>query len=100
MLVSLMQRLLPKSFLLAFSALATTLALLGRPSLVLPTASTGQADSTPYPTRTAYTSVLPTSAHRVATIVATASLFVALPARAKEGTRKEYLYLRVGVIIA
>ena len=71
-----------KSFLSLFSALATTITLLDRSALVLRTASTGQVVTTRSPVHTTYSSILHTSTRKMETIVATASLSVALPARA------------------
>ena len=64
-----------------FSALAVTITTPGRSSVVLPTATTGQAGSTLSPIRTTYTSSLQASAHRVGTVAATVCLSVALPAK-------------------
>ena len=62
------------------SALAITVATLAPSTIVLQAATTGQVITTRSPIHTAYSSILPTSAHRMETIAATAILSVALPA--------------------
>ena len=77
-----MQIVSSKSLLLVFSALASTITLLVFRPNVLQTASIGRLVAILVPMGTTYTSALPSSTRGLATIAATGSPFVALPARA------------------